>query len=160
MTMRDQPPEPVSDLEQEGIPDLEGGYPGEAAAGVSHDEVVVPGDRPLGAEEFGTTAAEGREDEPLSVRVEREEPDLAAIEATELGGGERLVEPDWGTLGADEEGDLIGGAALDDTGALSSEEAAIHVTTEDRAPGVTWDESPDYAGDEAPGGGAGEAPGG
>jgi hypothetical protein len=31
MTMREQPTEPAPDLEEEGIPDLEGGYPGEAA---------------------------------------------------------------------------------------------------------------------------------
>jgi hypothetical protein len=158
MTMPDQPPETTSDLEQEGIPDLEGEYPGETATGVSQEGVVVPGDRPLGAEEFGTTAVEGRQDEPFSVRAEREEPDLAAVEATGLGAGERMVEPPWGALDADEEGELIGNIAGDDTGALSSEEAAMHVTGEDGAPGVTWDESPDYVGDEAPGGGTGEAP--
>ena len=158
MTMRDESPEPVSDLEQEGIPELEGGYPGEAATGVSQEGVVAPGDRPLAVDQFGTTAAEERLDEPLAARAGREEPDLAAIEATELGGGERVVEPEWGSLDDDEEGELIGSAALHDVGALSSEEAAMHVTGEDGAPGVTWDESPDYVGDEAPGGGAGEAP--
>ncbi len=158
MTMRDQPPEPVPDLEQEGIPEVEGAYPGELATGLSQEGLVAPGDQPLAADEFGVTAAEERLDEPFAMRVGREEPDLAAIQVADLGGGERVVEPDSGSLDADEEGELIGASALDDTAALSSEEAALHVVAEDEAPGLSWDESPDYVGDEAPGGGAGEAP--
>ena len=156
MTMRDEPGEPLSDLEQEGIPELQGGYPGELETGVSQDGLVAPGDQPVGVEEFGTTAAEERQDEPLAARVAREEPDVAAIEAVELGGGQRVMAPDWGSLD-DEEGELIGTAAPD-AGVLSGEEAAMHVVGEDGAPGVSWDESPEYVGDEAPGGGAGEAP--
>jgi hypothetical protein len=37
-----------------------------------------PPDRPLGAEEYGTTAAEERWDEPLEERLAREEPDVPA----------------------------------------------------------------------------------
>ncbi len=157
MTMRDQP-EPIPDLEQEGIPEVEGSYPGELASGVSQEGLIAPGDQPLAADEFGVTAAEERLDEPFAMRVGREEPDLAAIQVADLGGGERVVEAGSGSLDADEEGEMIAGAVLDDPGALASEEAAMHVVTEDDAPGVSWDESPDYVGDEAPGGGTGEAP--
>ena len=133
MTMREHPPEPPSDLEHEGIPDVEGRYPGEGATGVSWEGVVPPGDVPLGAEELRTTAAEEASDEPVALRAEREEPEV----------------------GGDEEDELVG---LLEGGAVPAEEAALRVLPEDRAPGMSWDESPDYVGVEAPGGGSAEAP--
>lgn len=156
MTDRDHAPEPVSDLEKEGIPDLEGAFPGEAAAGLSWDGVVAPGDEPTAAEDFGTTTAEGRLDEPLSRRVGREAPDdagAAQTTADDIAAARLLVEERQGPVD-DEDGDLVGGTASFDHGALSAEEAAVHVVDEAEAGGVSWDESPDYVGDEAPGGGA------
>lgn len=158
MTDRDRPPEPVSDLEKEGIPDVEGAFPGEAATGLSWDGIVAPGDAPKAAEDFGTTAAEERLDEPLSRRVERETPDEAGAGQTtvdDIAAARRLVEAQQGPAD-DDEGDLVGGMASHDPGALSAEEAAVHVVDEEEAGGVSWDESPDYVGDEAPGGGADE----
>ena len=143
------------ELEDIGVPTLEGAPPGREDNDLE-EGIVPPRDYSQGVEEFGTTAAEERQDEPLAARVAREEPDVAAIEAVELGGGQRVMAPDWGSLD-DEEGELIGTAAPD-AGVLSGEEAAMHVVGEDGAPGVSWDESPEYVGDEAPGGGAGEAP--
>ena len=160
MTESRQPPETVSHLEQEGIPDLEGMFPGQAAAGGPSEGPVAPGDLPKGVEEFGVTAAEERAGEPLSLRRVREEPDPAVDDdaiavADELIDTPSLVEPGDGSL--DDEGDLAAGMDYDDA-APSAEEAAVHVVDEDDAPGLSWDESPDYAGDEAPGGGAGEEP--
>lgn len=160
MAERDHPAEPVSDLEQEGIPELQGAFPGEAATGVTWDGLVAPGDEPKAVEEFGVTAAEERLVEPLSLRVLREMPDeVGAGETTtdRIAAARRLVEPQAGSLD-DEEGDLVGGMAAYDTGGLSAEEAAMYVTDEDQAPGLTWDEGPGYVGDEAPGGGAGVSP--
>ena len=161
MTESRQPPETVSDLEQEGIPDLEGMFPGQAAAGGPSEGPVAPGDLPKGVEESGVTAAEERAGEPLSLRRVREEPDPAVDDdaiavAHDLLDTPSLVEPADGSLD-DEEGDLATGMDYDDA-APSAEEAAVHVVDEDEAPGLSWDESPDYAGDEAPGGGAGEEP--
>lgn len=158
MTERDHPPEPVSDLEKEGIPDLEGAFPGEAATGLTWDGVVAPGDEPKAAEDFGVTAAEQRRDEPLSRRVGREVPDGAGAGQTTVddsAAARRLVEAQPGPVD-DDEGDLMGGTASDDPGALSAEEAAVHVVDEGEAGGVSWDESPDYVGGGAPGGGADE----
>lgn len=107
MTERHNPREPASDLEEEGITDMEGAFPGEAAA---HDAAHL------------------------------------------------LVEPEDGSLD-DEEADLVGSMPGYDTGGRSPEEAAVYVTGEDDAPGVSWDESPDYIGEEAPGGAANESPG-
>lgn len=161
MTERHNPPEPVSDLEKEGIPDMEGAFPGEAATGVTWDGIVAPGDELKGAEQFGVTASEQRSDEPLSDRVLRETPDQAdsgRITADAGDAAHRLVEAEDGSLD-DEEADLVGSMPGYDTGGRSPEEAAVYVTGEDDAPGVSWDESPDYIGEEAPGGAANESQG-
>lgn len=156
--MRDEPPEPVSDLEQEGVPDMEGGYPGEAATGLRWDEVLAPGDEPVAAEDFGVTAAEERADEPLAVRVRREEPDAALGEG--LGAGDatpsRLADPD---AVVDDEADMVGGEAVNDAGARSPEEAAVQVVAEDEARGLNWDADPGYLDDEEASGDAGGAAG-
>ncbi|MDP9387684.1 MAG: DUF5709 domain-containing protein [Actinomycetota bacterium] len=159
MTERNHPPEPVSDLEQEGIPEMEGAFPGEAATGLTWDGLVAPGDEPKGVEEFGITAAEERTDEPMSLRVLRETPDGAGVGESavdDVAAARRLVEAQEGAL--DDEGDLVANMAAYDTGGHSAEEAAVHVIDEDEAVGVNWDASPDYVDDEAPGGGAGESP--
>lgn len=154
--MRNEPREPVSELEQEGIPDMEGAYPGEAATGTRWDETVAPGDEPLAAEEFGVTPAEERQDEPLAVRVQREEPDaLPARDEVDIADDHsaRVVGPGAGAIG-DDEPDALGSEAVDDTGGRSAEETAVGLTSEDDAGGLTWDESPGYLDDE---GGRGDA---
>lgn len=152
--------EPVSDLEREGIPDLESAYPGETATGVRWDEIVPPGDAPAAVEDFGVTAAEEVADEPLAVRVAREQPEVGAGVVADPDDADtvvRLLAPAGGTIDVDDEGELLAGD-VDDAALVSPEESALSVVSEDDAPGVTWDASPDYVGDEAPGGGAGEAP--
>lgn len=160
MTERHHRPEPISDLEQEGIPEMEGSFPGEAATGTTWDGVVAPGDEPKGVEEFGITAAEERLDEPLSVRLDREIPDEEvegeSPSGDEITGYGRLVDPFGASV--DDEGDLVGGMADYDPAGYSAEESAVHVVGEDEAGGITLDDSPDYVGDELPGGGAGQSP--
>src|SRR5688572_4107616 len=124
-----------SDLDREGIPDLE--------TPINQDEgMIAPGDYPKGADEFGVTAREERLDEPLSERVAREvrdvgpdDIDLAMAEAGEpgdrLGAATtgRLVEPgDEDVDVIDDEKDVIGTLIGDDDGALSAEEQAMHIT--------------------------------
>lgn len=155
--MREDQPEPRSALDREGVPEVEEAYPGEAATGVRWDEMVPPGDEPAGVEEFGITASEERADEPLALRVLREEPDVgtrgaAQARAQGLAGDDdspRLVDPDQGGM-VDDEPDAVA-AEVDDADALSPEEAAVHVTGEDDAPGLTLDAGPGYLDDE-PGG--------
>ena len=119
-------------LDREGIPDLE--------TPVNQDEgIIPPGDRPKAAEEFGVTAREERADEPIGERVKRERRDVTAddidlrdAERTydELEGDEgRLVEPGSEDVDAiDDEKDAIATLVGEDEGALSAEEAALHVT--------------------------------
>ena len=111
----------LTDLEAEGLPDLEG-----QPEGV---EDVVEGlnparDYPQGVEDR-VTAAEQLGDEPLAERVWREEPGSEPVEEEALG---RLVQPAQGVDGLDDEPTEMAEALGSDADALSAEEAAVHLT--------------------------------
>lgn len=57
-------------------------------------------------------------------------------------GAPSLVEPDEGWL-PDDEAQVVATEAGGDP-ELSAEEAALHVTSEDEAPGLSWADSPGY----------------
>ncbi len=119
--------------------------------------VTSPADRPVASLDFGTTTREQHEGEPLDGRIARELPDptLEAIEALETGAPDpgigadedtvgvgtaasgRLVEPDEGAR-TDTDADAIATDVGIDDGALSSEEAAMHIVDADDA-GLTDD---------------------
>lgn len=125
-----QQPDKSSELEAEGIPDLEGSAPGMTI----DDEVeglIPPRDHPQGVDEFGTTADEERANEPLSLRVLREEPDPLAEElslgdapAEQVG---RLVQPGDEIDELDTTAEEVAFDSGDDA-ALTAEEAAMHIT--------------------------------
>ncbi|KAA0021140.1 DUF5709 domain-containing protein [Antrihabitans cavernicola] len=108
------------------------------------DEGIVPPDRPLGIDRFGTTEAEQREGESLDQLLAEEEPDPSMDldsaddpeaefpEDDEVGGRRagRLIANDDGD-GGDDERELYAGDAGIDGGAASAEEAAVHVIGED-----------------------------
>jgi hypothetical protein len=117
----------MSDMDAEGIPDLE--------TPINQDEgLIPPRDHPQGVEEFGITAAEERGDEPLADRVLREEPDFDegdvaraaddAIEGQLVDAGSADVE------GLDDEKDVVATEVSgdDERIAPSAEEAAMHIT--------------------------------
>lgn len=127
-------PESLRDVDEEAMP---------------LDRGREPGDRPAGAESYGTTHAEEASGENLDHRLAQEEPDVGA--ATSAGrfdslgedvaeqdlvlpdGDEaqvgRLVEPDEGAH-TDTEKDVIATDVGRDAGNLSAEEAAMHVEPE------------------------------
>src|SRR5947209_3442333 len=89
-------PTPDDQFESEGQPALYSAPPGQDLE-LDQDPPIAPSDRPLGATEYGITPAEERTQEPLSVRVAREEPEVG--EGLEDFGEEdpvsaRLLEPD------------------------------------------------------------------
>lgn len=109
-------------------------------------EGYSPPERPRGVDEWGTTAEEQHEGEPLEERLARERPDDPADpdENTvdpvgDLPGGEgepldrevgdertgRLVAPDEGLSGSREH-DLLGDDVGIDSGSAPAEEAAVH----------------------------------
>jgi Family of unknown function (DUF5709) len=116
-------PDPPSPFEDEGLPDLDSGLPGKRITGDPQDDMPVPGDEPVAVDDFGTTAAEQREGEPLDLRLAREEPDVIAGDDAAAG---RIVEPDEGA-GPDLEPDAVGLDVGTDGGGLSAEEQAVHI---------------------------------
>lgn len=75
-------PDPYSELEDEGIPDLQDGTPEQEQA-VDPQRIPVPGERPQAVDDFGTTADEQAEGESLDLRTDREVPE----EQPMFGGG-------------------------------------------------------------------------
>ncbi|MFC4909647.1 DUF5709 domain-containing protein [Actinomadura gamaensis] len=71
-------PDPRSRMEDEGIPDLQKGTPGQQQA-VDPQEETLPGERSLTLDEFGTTADEQAQGEPAALRLQREEPEEQAF---------------------------------------------------------------------------------
>ena len=119
-------PDKSSALEAEGIPDLEGSPPGMTI----DDEVegmIPPRDYPQGVDEFGTTADEERTDEPLSLRVLREQPDDLANELDNAADVGRLVQPENEVDQVDTTAEEVAFDSGDDA-ALSAEESAMHIT--------------------------------
>ena len=85
-------PDPHSRFEDEGIPDLQSGTPEQQWA-VDPQEEPIPADRPIAVDDFGLTAEEQREGEPLAARLAREVPEEQPMFGPdEVGGGMRLPE--------------------------------------------------------------------
>ncbi len=137
-------PEPPSAAEAEGIPDPGFSDPTQIVAGDTEATMEPPHDTALAVDEWGTTAAEQAEGEPLDSRLEREEPDvLDAVDlpADESAGADtpfderagqgvgRLVESDEGAR-SDTEADMVAGDVGTDLGGYSAEESAMHLEPE------------------------------
>jgi len=137
-------PEKPSDMEAEGIPDPGFAPDAHDLTGQGESTMEPPHDTALAVDDYGTTVAEQRAGEPISVRVEREEPDvLAAVDlpadespnadtpfSERAGQGiGRLVEPDEGAR-TDTEADMVATDAGTDLGGYSAEEAAMHLEPE------------------------------
>ncbi len=137
-------PSAPSAAEAEGIPDPGFSEPGQLESGDTEATVEPPHDTALAVEDFGTTASELHDGEPLEGRLDREEPDvLDAVDrpADESEGADtpfderagqgvgRLVEPDEGARG-DTEAELVATDAGTDLGGYSAEEAAMHLEPE------------------------------
>jgi hypothetical protein len=135
-------PGPADPFEEEGQASQEPGLAGKRITGDPQDDMVVPAaDRPVAAEDYGTTAAEQRDGEPLDVRIAREEPDMAdraldesadsadpyPVDRDERAG--RLVESDEGAR-EDVEAEAVAHSVGTDSGGFSAEERAMHVEPE------------------------------
>ena len=123
--MPDRPPrsDENPELEQEGIPDLQGGDP--------EGGIIPPRDYPQGATEYGTTAEEAHRGEPLAIRLAREEPEISVDD--EVGADAqagRLVDTDLDVGAADDEDELLATDIGADDTAFSAEEAAMHIEGE------------------------------
>lgn len=68
---------------------------------------------------------------------------ILEVEGEPASDGPTLVEPDQGWI-ADDEAAAVASEVAGDGGPLSAEESAIHVISEDEAPGLTWGEGAGY----------------
>ncbi len=116
-----QPGDP-RDLEAEGLPAVEDQPPG---VDDLLEGIVPPRDQPLVSAGEGVTAAEQRNPETLSQRARREIPEGGYDEEDAPVG--RLVQPDQGVAGLDDEPDELATEVADLDG-LSAEEQAVHPT--------------------------------
>ena len=142
--MTSRVPERPSESEAEGIPDPGFSAPGQMEAGDLDAVMEPPHDTSVAVDEFGTTAAEQRDGESLTGRLDREVPDVLASAdkpADESVGADtpfderagqgvgRLVEPDEGARG-DIDADMTAADVGTDLGGYSAEEAAMHEVPE------------------------------
>ncbi|RJL31725.1 DUF5709 domain-containing protein [Bailinhaonella thermotolerans] len=116
--------DPRSRQEDEGIPDLQDSSP-ERMWSVDPQEQPIPGERPAGVEEFGTTDEEQAQGESLDRRLSREEPEAEYAGSVRETAG-RLVEPDEG-VHLDTEPDAIAEDVGGDFGGYTAEEDAMRV---------------------------------
>lgn len=123
-------------FEDDGVPDLQDGTPGQQWA-EDPEFLPVPGERANASVDFGTTAEEQDEGESLDGRLAREEPDVldvSAVRAAET--AERTVpqldqdvDADRADdSGTDTVGDDIVATGEAPTGGEGPEERAMHVS--------------------------------
>ncbi|PRX97320.1 DUF5709 domain-containing protein [Allonocardiopsis opalescens] len=146
MTERKPDRDPRSAFEDEGIPDLQDGTPQQQWAS-DPEEAPLPGDEPQAVEDYGTTAEEEREGEPLDGRLSREEPDVNADLDLEEGADPegstrdsyleegpvgRMVASDEGSR-PDREKDSVARDVGEDTGGATAEEDAMRTVPDEEA---------------------------
>ncbi|GLZ15247.1 hypothetical protein Acsp04_54820 [Actinomadura sp. NBRC 104425] len=118
----------TSGPEDQGIPDLQDGTPGQQRA-QDPQEAPLPGDSPMALDEYGTTEEEMHEGEPLDIRLAREEPDVTEFPDEPYRPAGRLVEEDEGAH-TDTEKDAVARDVGDDGGGYSAEERAMRIEDE------------------------------
>ena len=133
--------DPSDPFEDEGLASPDPAKAGKRITGDAQDEFPVPGDKPVGVDDYGTTVREQQDGEPMDLRLAREEPDLAAragampddtdnadnpypVDREERVG--RLVEEDEGAR-EDTEADAVAFDVGTDSGGFTAEERAMRI---------------------------------
>src|SRR5436190_23050184 len=102
-------------LDEEGFPDLDGPLPAKAQTGDPQEGISPPADHPSSLD-WGVTAAEQRQSEPLSAKLAREQSGEVPV-TMDLDSAIELVE----SGGSDNDGHVVA-EALDGEGAALSPE--------------------------------------
>lgn len=123
MAREHETPQQGPSPEEEGIPDLEESLPAKRRTGDAQEGEMLPGEKPKGAEQHGTTAAEQREGLSQDERLAQEQPDRPPSGSEDDVG--RLVEPT--ERGIDREPQEVAEESGDDE-APSAEEDAVRET--------------------------------
>jgi hypothetical protein len=136
-------PRPAPELSEDGVPSIEEIPEEVLLTGDPLEGEMPPLDRPQAVKDWGTTAAEQLRDEPLEVRVAREQPEFEpAAPYTDR----QFFEPGAEYGLEDDEAALVGDVDVDLEDSLSAEEAAMRVV--DEPPGVNYDPDPGYVDEE------------
>lgn len=145
--MTSRTPDPADPFEEEGLASPDPEYGAKRITGDAQEEAPVPAERPGASTDWGTTALEESEGEPMDRRLAREEPDMLARanrpadysddadqpypEDPEERVG-RLVETDEGAR-EDTEPDAVAIDVGTDLGGFSAEERAMRVEQDPEA---------------------------
>jgi hypothetical protein len=121
MTPRDDGARPAPAVTEPGVPATSEITEAQRRTGGALEEEAPVPERPMGAEEWGTTAAEHAAGEPIAERRRRERPDR---EGAGRQPGPSLVEP---TGDVDDEPDLVGDVDPSADDAQTAEEAAMRI---------------------------------
>jgi len=158
--MSDERPGEEPQLEDEGIPDHEGPLTSKVRTGDQQDGMIPPGDRPRGANDFGTTAAEQLRGESLTERLEEEDEEALGApgpvaerdDPLELGGlqspGDVGQMTERGDTETDDEAELVA-SEFEDFAGESAEEAAVRAVREGEVPGAYDAPDDDYVDEES-----------
>lgn len=123
--------------EDDGIPDIADDDHQSAAAAEDPEFAPVPGERPNASVDFGTTAQEQSEGEPLSGRLDREEPDVDEVNDVRAAETHERTVPQLDQdadadladdSGTDRVGDDVVATGEAPAGGEGPEERAVHVT--------------------------------
>ena len=125
---------PVATQADTGVSGIDISVDEAMTAGEILDREHSPNDRPVAVDEYGTTAGEQRDGEPLDLRLSREVPDpTMEVEVPYLSEAEGLGDAPAGRIVDTDEGaredDVKENVAFDvgrDEGQRSAEEAAMH----------------------------------
>lgn len=140
-------PDPADPFEEEGLASPDPEYAAKRITGDPQEEMAVPAERPIASTDWGTTALEEVEGEPMDHRLAREEPDMLARadqpadysddadqpypeDRDERAG--RLVDIDEGAR-ADTEPDAVALDVGTDLGGFSAEERAMRIERDPEA---------------------------
>lgn len=137
--MTDRLPDPSDAFEDEGLASPDPANAPKVITGDAQDDVPVPGDRPVAVNDFGTTAREAQQGEPLTSRLRREAPEIDSTAAPDTSDDAdmpypvdheervgRIVESDEGAR-EDDEATAVAHDVGTDLGGFSAEERAMHI---------------------------------
>jgi hypothetical protein len=148
MVDRQNLPRPAPELTEAGVPAIDEIPEDVLLTGDPLEGELPPLDRPQAATDWGTTSAEQLQDEPLAVRLRREEPEVGAGDAyldgldDDAEADRQFLEPGGESGLTDDEADLVGEADAGFGDTLSAEEAAMRVV--DEPGGMNYDPDPGY----------------
>ncbi|HEX5568394.1 MAG TPA: hypothetical protein VFY14_15970 [Streptomyces sp.] len=124
------PDDPGGSPEDEGIPDMQDGTPEQQRAN-DPQQMPVPGERPVAAEQWGTTYAEQVEGKPLEDRLAEEEPDITETSTASGPPAEQTGQLSDDPLQERPANQDVFSHASDAAG-LGPEETAVHTVADDR----------------------------